>query len=222
MSTELYIELIKLIPSILWLVIAVVVIIVFYKPIKRDLLPNLAGFKFMDVELSFIGDSIDDAMVLAEKSPNYSQWRVEISASDKKRAINRAKKNLEVFRDAKILWVDDYPESCINERKMFHKLGAEIDTAKNTDEALEILKKSTNSKESVYDIIISDMARGSEPTAGLDLLNRLREFNDTVPVIFYVFLLQADKGIPNRAFGITNRIDELLHLVLDVLERKYN
>ena len=157
MSTELYIEFIKLIPSILWVILAIIVILVFYKPIKRDLLPNLAGFKFMDVELSFIDDSINNSIELAEKSPDYSKWHVEISASDKRRAINRAKKNLDVFKDAKILWVDDCPESCINERKMLHKLGVDIDIAKSTDEALEILKKGANSEESVYDMIISDM-----------------------------------------------------------------
>lgn len=75
------------------------------------------------------------------------------------------------LRQAQILWVDDHPESNANERRMFRQLGAEADIAKSTDEALEMLCHGG------YDLIFSDMTRGDQATAGLDLLRQLRRDN---------------------------------------------
>ncbi len=204
-------ELLKLIPSILWFSLAVILLVLFYKPIREDLLPNIRAFKAMGVELSFVEDSIDAALELAEKCP---QWKVEVSSRDKERALRRAKKHLQVFHDSQFLWVDDHPENNLNERRMFRQLKAEIDTAKSTGEALKILKNGR------YDLVISDMARGDEATAGLKFLEQFRKVNNATPVIFYIGVFDAKKGIPAQAFGITNRPDELLHLTLDALERK--
>jgi DNA-binding NtrC family response regulator len=97
---------------------------------------------------------------------------------------------------------------------MLRQLNTEIDMVTNSEEALRILD---NAK---YDVVLSDMARGQDPLAGLDFLQKLREFDRSTPVIFYIGVIDLDKGVPGRAFGITNRPDELLHLILDVLERK--
>jgi len=40
-----------------------------------------------------------------------------------------------------------------------------------------------------------------------------------VPVIFYIGYPDPSKGVPPHAFGITHRPDELLHLIMDALER---
>jgi len=37
-------------------------------------------------------------------------------------------------------------------------------------------------------------------------------------VVFYVSVVYQDKPLPPGAFGLTNRPDELLHLVIDALE----
>ena len=38
-------------------------------------------------------------------------------------------------------------------------------------------------------------------------------------VVFYVGRVDRAAGVPAGSFGITNRPDELLHLVMDALER---
>ena len=132
MATELVqiaTELIKLIPSILWFLFVVILVLLFYRPIRDDLLPNLTSLKAGGVELSFIKDSIDAALELAQKSP---QWKVAVSLKDKEQALKRARKHLKVFRDAQFLWVDDHPENNLNERRMLRQLKAEIDTAKSS------------------------------------------------------------------------------------------
>ena len=204
------VELIKVIPSILWFLLALVLLALFYRPIRDEILPNLTGLKTLGVEFSFVRESINAAIELAEKSP---QWQVEVSAADKEQALRRARQHLALFRDAQILWVDDHPENNLNERRMFRQLKADVDTAKSTSEALEMLQRGN------YDLVLSDMSRENDTTAGLEFLDRLRK-EKTTPVIFYVGVFDSAKGVPAKAFGITNRPDELLHLTLDALERK--
>ena len=204
-------ELVKLIPSILWFILVLILVLLFYRPIRDDLLPSLTSLKAGGVELSFVKDSIDAALELAEKSP---QWKVAVSSKDKEQALKRARKHLKVFRDAQFLWVDDHPENNVNEQVMFRQLKVKIQISETTEKALEILKNRH------FDLVISDMGRGDESTAGLKFLEQFRKEDKTTPVIFYVGVFDPEKGIPAQAFGITNRPDELLHLTLDALERK--
>ena len=218
-------EFVKLVTSILWFGFAVSALCLFYKTIRDKLLPNLTSFSAMGVELSFVKESMDNAvkagmehdasLELAEKS---SQWKIAVSQGDKERALNRVKQHLKILRDAQILWVDDHPENNLNERRMFRQLKTEIDIARNTKEALDMLKGGK------YDLVISDMARDNEApddskTAGLRFLKKFRETGKTTPVIFYIGVDDPEKGVPAQAFGITNRPDALLHLTLDALER---
>jgi CheY-like chemotaxis protein len=212
-SDAIVIELIRIIPSLVWFCLIVIILLVFYRPVRDDLLPNLAGLKVAGVELSFVKDSMNAALKLAEKSP---QWNVKVSSIDQQRALKRVKGHLNIFKNARMLWIDDHPENNLNERNMFRQLKVEIDMARSTEEALDILKIGK------YDIIISDIARNGEATAGLTLLKRLQKEKESqrTPVIFYVGVFEPKRGIPPLAFGITNRPDELLHLTLDALERE--
>jgi CheY-like chemotaxis protein len=204
-------DIVQLIPSLLWFVFGLILLILFYRPIRHDLLPNLSGFRAAGVELSFVKESIEAAIQMAEKSPN---WKVEIPQRDKENALNRARKHLDIFSGAQVLWVDDHPENNLNERRMLRQLNTEIDTATSSEEALEILKNAR------YDLVLSDMARGNEAMAGLTFLQKLRDIDASIPVIFYIGVIDTSKGVPAQAFGLTNRPDQLLHLILDALERK--
>lgn len=204
------IELVRLIPSLLWFFLVLMLILLFYRPIRDDLLPHLASLKAGGVELSFVKESIDAALKLAEKSP---QWKVEVPPKDKEHALRRARKHLHVFRDAQFLWVDDRPENNLNEQLMFRQLRVKIQTAESTQKALDILK------DHHFDLVISDMSRGDEATAGIDFLQQFRKGDKTTPVVFYVGGFDSNRGVPSQAFGMTNRPDELLHLTLDALER---
>jgi CheY-like chemotaxis protein len=208
---DIAIKLVKLIPSVFWFCLAAALVVLFYRPILNELLPNLTDFEVLGVGFSFVKYSMDAAIELAEKFP---QWKIEISATDKKLALNRVEKHLKIFKGAKFIWVDDNPENNLNELKMFRHLKVEIDTAKDTEQALEMLRRMN------YDLVISDMSRGDKMTEGLEFLERFRKEDGTTPVIFYIGIIDPQKGTPLQAFGITNRPDELLHLTLDVLERK--
>jgi len=63
------------------------------------------------------------------------------------------------------------------------------------------------------------MKRDGDNQAGLKFLQDYAKHKKRVPVIFYIGHPDPTKPVPLHAFGITHRPDELLHLILDVLER---
>ncbi len=210
LTDKLLLEVIKNLPAILWFVLACVIVLLFYKPIRHELLPNLSGFKAMGVEFSFVKNSITNAIALAEKS---EQWQVTIPDEDEKRVLDRVKRHLALFQDVRVLWIDDNPDSLRNERKMLERLQVDIDLARDEAEAKKLLRGGK------YDLILSDIARGDDNAAGLKFLQEYSKTQKHVPFIFYIGTLSPDKGVPPYAFGITNRPDELLHLMMDALER---
>jgi hypothetical protein len=51
------------------------------------------------------------------------------------------------------------------------------------------------------------------------MLAQMRQQKMHHPVIFTVGRYEPDRGTPGHAFGITSRVDEMLNLVFDALER---
>ena len=72
-----------------------------------------------------------------------------------------------------------------------------------------------------YDLILSDIARPESGKAGLEFLEsyRQRPIEQRVPLVFYVSVRDEEQPLPVGAFGLTNRPDTLVHLVIDALER---
>lgn len=128
-------------------------------------------------------------------------------------AVERAVRLEKMLNGVKILWVDDSPENNDAERNLFVSLGTRVNLARTTEAAISSLKTPS------YDLVISDMRRGGDETAGLQLLSEIRKLGKPTPVIFYAAGFDPGRGVPPYAFGMTNRPDELLHLVLDVIER---
>jgi len=211
MKIEMLVPLLKFALSLSWFIFVVCLVIKFYRPIRYILLPKLTGFKALGIEFSFIANSIDAALQLADKNP---KWKVKVPKKDRQNVLNRAREHLPIFQGAAMLWVDDNPENNLNEWRMFSQLNVQIELAKDTKQALEMLQKKK------FDVILSDMARNNKQDAGIRFLKEFRKTDKSTPVIFYIGTFDPKKGIPVGSNGITNRPDELLHLVLDALERK--
>ena len=116
--------------------------------------------------------------------------------------------------DFKILWIDDEPHFQINERTQLEEIGVEFDIAVNEDEARGLLRNID------YQLIISDIARTGRDKNGLAFLQELIGIRKPIPFIFYISDLDASRGTPPYAFGITNSLYELFHLVMDLIERR--
>jgi CheY-like chemotaxis protein len=119
-----------------------------------------------------------------------------------------------LLHGARALWVDDNPSNNLYERMTLASLGVMLDLALTTDEALYMAARVS------YDLVLSDMRRGSNPAAGIEILDELRRHGLSTPVVFYTALADPTRPTPIGAFGLTNRPDELLHYAFDVLERR--
>jgi CheY-like chemotaxis protein len=206
---EIWLELVRLIPALLWFALAVCLLILFRARLA-NLLTRLGTVEAMGIKLVCMRESIDAALEFAEKAP---EWQVHVPPEDKRRALDRARAQYRLIKGAQFLWVDDKPENNVNERRMFRQLDVDIDTATDNEKALAALA-------AAYDLVISDIARPSQTSSGLDLTKHLHAHGLNVPVVFYVGDYRPELGVPPYAFGITNRPDELLHLCFDILSRK--
>lgn len=134
------------------------------------------------------------------------------AARSRSSALRRAEHVEKVLRGARALWVDDHPESNAWERELFRSLGVVIVTVETTRSALACLQAES------FDVMISDIRRDDEDGNGMDGAMRIHRAIPTLPIVFYVGDLSST-GIPEPSSGITNEPNELVHLVLDRLER---
>jgi len=90
-----------------------------------------------------------------------------------------------------ILWVDDNPQDVSYPREELERLGATVITATSTEEAMAAIEGSVH----FFDFVITDMGRGPNPLAGIDLLNNLRGLGHPAKVIVYSTSDEARKRI---------------------------
>lgn len=116
------------------------------------------------------------------------------------------------------LWIDDNSEYLEVESATLEKLGIKTTIVSGTEKAKELLTSSS----SKFDFIISDINRDRNTKEGLEFANWI---NNVYPkfgrkIILYVFDNDDSKGVPPYAFGITDSVVELVHLVLDISTRR--
>ncbi len=119
-----------------------------------------------------------------------------------------------LVRGRRVLWIDDHPSNNFYERLALAQMGLSVDIAASTEEGIQ------SARHIQHNVIVSDMSRGGQQNAGLEFLTAARTQGMLTPIIFYVRHLDWERGVPTGAFGITDRPDEVLHMVLDVLERQ--
>jgi CheY-like chemotaxis protein len=129
-------------------------------------------------------------------------------------ALRRARLAAAAIRGARILWIDDQPANNAWERRMLRELGAHVTAVTQTATALDCLGAEP------FDVVLSDIARRDRRDEGLISLPQINAVAPRTAVIFYVGALDAKRGIPPGARGITDHPEELLHMALDALERR--
>ncbi len=156
-------------------------------------------------EIALIRRALDAA--ITKQSP-------AVSETERTRVLRRARFASEILKGAQIIWVDDHPSNNINERHILRSFGVFVDLARSTEEAIEMLPQIH------YDLIISDMGRQGIKDEGLDFLKKIKRANLVRPIIFYTIYTPDVWTKAREAFGTTNRPDQLLHYIIDLLERE--
>jgi CheY-like chemotaxis protein len=198
-------EALKLMPTLLWVILIAGLAIAFFKPIKNELLPRVSGLNVLGaVEATFIERQLDQVARAGTPAG---------SPEDRGQVARRAQRLSQLIKDAKVLMVNDQPQEVVRFEQILRNLGMRVDIARTTAGAL------SNMNDRVYDVIISDMARDDVQDEGQQFLEEAIRRGIDRPTIFGVRQYDPSRGVPPHAFGITNRTDELLNLVLDALER---
>jgi len=182
------------------------------------MLRRVGHIEAFGVKLSVSGEQALNAAV--EMARKLADPTLDVPEADRKRALDRAKREHALLDGAELLWVDDTPSNNRNEARMLRSFGAVITFAASTAEAMHALRLAAEQAQP-FSLILSDISRAppdAERDAGIRMLAALRGDNVALPVIFYV-ARRLDAGMPGGAFGLTNRPDELLHLTLDALSR---
>jgi CheY-like chemotaxis protein len=116
-----------------------------------------------------------------------------------------------VLSCTRLLWVDDNPNNNLNEMKVLRRMCVSIDIATSTEDARESLRKG------IYELVISDMRRGTEDRAGEEMLHEVRKAHLSPDLIYYV---GTASPVPKGAFGLTARPDELFKLIVRALRKR--
>jgi len=135
------------------------------------------------------------------------------SEQTRSQVARRAERLSLIISDSKILLVNDAPSEMQHVIRILESLKIAVTITTSSTQALSLLSKGS------FDLIISDMRRENVPDEGLRFLEQIRLQGLHHPTIFTVGQYEPGRGVPPYAFGITNRVDEMLNLTFDILER---
>ncbi len=177
------------------------------------------------VTMEFAEAKLDEAV-----SKSSSQGQQVVGQAAKRSVLDRLQRNSELLSRARILWTDDHPEYNTAIVQLLTRFGATVETPRSNADGLALLRASR------YDVVISDVARDNEgPGSNLKGLEFAEQVFNGLGIRVLLFTARFDPAtVPGKTdqerlalvrlvercvFGITNRTDEALHLILDVLER---
>ncbi|MGP5260770.1 response regulator [Brachybacterium paraconglomeratum] len=129
-------------------------------------------------------------------------------------------KSQQDVKQRKILWVDDNPKRIQWERSSIELAGVATVWTGSTQSAMELLDGNR------FDLVISDMKRGANRTAGLELIEKMRQESPPpktphTPVIIYSGRATPSHREASIKKGAVDQIAdpyELIHCVISTLE----
>jgi CheY-like chemotaxis protein len=98
-------------------------------------------------------------------------------------------------RQPLVVWIDDQHDNNRSERAELEREGVRFALVSTHDEVIKLLGSAA------VNLVVSDMQRGSEADAGLQLLQLLRAKQRSVPVIFYVGVANQELSAKAREAG---------------------
>jgi hypothetical protein len=198
-------------PTALWVVLVVVVLVILHEPVNL-LLGRAKTVKvgdIVEIDTRFTGSTrlLPDAL-----QPD--------SADPMMRSLARRWQSLSLpTRPYRILVAhDEYPEAKPIQAALT-ELGIEADIGLCPPDIETLLRRHN------YDVVISDVRWDACPQSGylkdgIKFLAYSVENRFNRPTVFFVRNYKPELGIPAYATGITNNWYEVLHYVLDVLSRQ--
>jgi len=161
--------------------IIVVILIILLIPLE-----NIKSFKAAGIEVSLEQPQVQSAIM--------GLGLQHIENERLRNNLLRQGDNLKYIQGSRVLWIDDYPNKVVKERRLLRALGVGIVVASSSEDAENILNTDND-----FDLIITDIQRkgtthletgGVDIHEGVNFIVKIREshpdpFVKTLPVIFY-------------------------------------
>jgi CheY-like chemotaxis protein len=202
MSEQIAVALIKIIPTLVWAGVLVFALL-FFRGSIVNLFPRLKNFKAFGVEASFIEETLEEASKVVPVGDDRARSAV----------ARRAARLSTIVKGIRVLIVNDAPDEMKFVTRLLASMEFNVTIARTSQEGIDVLRQGS------IDLVISDMSRDGVQDEGMRFLLRAIELRISRPTIFTVGNFQPDRGTPPYAFAITNKVDELIHYVLDIAER---
>lgn len=205
-----------LLGAIVWPALFLIVIIMFRTPLKA-FVSNMSQFSVKAPGIEASASRLQAAAALGAATQRHASAGEGAELPTDVAQIAQAlpdERQERGMMGATVLWVDDNPNSSVYERRALQAFGVSITGVLSTEEALSHLSVSTP------DLVISDMSRPPDPTAGFTLLDAMHQSGYREPVIFYTGTAtteQVQQARQRGALGLTNKPDDLLSMVVRVL-----
>ena len=196
-----WVDMLDLVPHVFWAAVALTIFFIIGPSRIRDAITKVNKIGLAGFEVEFKSE-ID----AAAKARN-----INLPSQLRDRLARRLEHRRFLISGARILWIDDRPNNNTIEIGLLRSFGAVVDLALSNQDARERLRSA------VYDVVLSDMTRDNGDEDGKDIVPDVKDAVLTPSLIFYVGI---ERPTPEGAFGLTIRLDELLHLILDALERR--
>lgn len=204
MPDALWIKLIETVPAVLWVAFAAAVYFTLRGTLIQRLVPRLTALRALGVEVELAADLLDRAQDESQST---------VTATARRTALGRLEHAADVLQGGKILWVDDRPQGNVPLVELFRAAGMHVDVTLSTEEATPLFRRRP------YDIIVSDIDRDGDQQAGIKMLRVLEQYRIDVPVLIYTGRFDPERGIDRRIFAATTAPVELVHYVIDLMER---
>ena len=208
MSTEVVLQIVKIIPSALWVCFALIVFLLLRRVISEKLQGAASISGPAGISVSF-QEAVNQVLV--------SSAGPAVDAGDRNAVASRLSHAVEFMR-GRLLWVDDKPESHAAFNRLFEKAGMTVVDVRSTQEAIVELGRRH------YDLVITDKHRDTEQPAGTawrTLLDEMARRSDATPVVGFTGAYLPEMAASPQIFGQSIRLDDLVNLVIDVMERRH-
>ncbi|MHC1562114.1 hypothetical protein ACR9E3_24390 [Actinomycetospora sp. C-140] len=189
------------VPTLLWAGVVLTALVLLRAPL-RDLISRVGTVKVAGVDVSFVAADLGAAA--AAKN-------VQLPATAAKGVAQRAAEHADQLHGARLLWLDARPTHNRAERQALRALGIEVTAVTGLQEAVDLVERTDP------DVVLTNYGASNNPPTAVALG---RAVGDLAPVIVYSVGTQG-KPLATGCFGQTDRPDQLLHLVIDAMERAH-
>jgi CheY-like chemotaxis protein len=199
-----------------WLMLVVYLLLRFKDPIAA----RLANASELSVKTPIgeiavkVATETSAALAAAESRADTKQDQPKTDLQAVQKSAHAAAQALDKLKDRCILWVDDNPHNNEYEASAFRAAGLCIQAVKTSAQAMDRLKSSR------FDLVITDLTRGRDSSAGLKFIKAAKHLNPSLRILVYSSARgahQFPEAYRLGAVGATYRPRELFDRAVELL-----